>query len=171
MHNLTHIHTCTHECSNTYTYTFFSVYCLQMTQSCLQVRRCSFREDKFSGPHKNCFIKVQKYSTDCILTICLACNSEKHSSPCFHVLCPSARGQSLLLFTSCPRGPCSPCTSAGKWSKSCPIQQLGARPLSGKMGNLWAQGRAGLCPGSDSGLTQAPTVLPWQGSCVHLKKR
>jgi hypothetical protein len=70
-------------------------------QSCLQTGWCSFREGKFSGPHKNAFIKVQKYSTDCIPTICFACNSEEHNSMWLPGLCPfkAARGNSLLFLT------------------------------------------------------------------------
>lgn len=98
--------------------------CSQVTQSCLPAGWCSFRKGKFSGPHKNRFNKVQKYSTNCIPTICFACDSsEKRNSLCLFSLCPlkAAGGDPLLL----PMGsPLLPDTGPAVW----PTQRL---PLCG----------------------------------------
>lgn len=102
--------------------TFLSAGCLQVTQSCLHAGWCSFREGKFSGPHENCFIKVQKYSTNCIPTICFACNSsEKHNSLCLLGLCSlkTSRGPWLVSGATPARRPTA-------WWTGHPVQCPGA---------------------------------------------
>ena len=115
--------------SPTHTPLLPSADCSHVTQSCLPAGWCSFRKGKFSGPHKNGFNKVQKYSTNCIPTICFACDSsEKRNSLCLFGLCPlkAAGGDSLLLLMGPPLLPDTQARQSGQL-KVCPCAVSGGR--------------------------------------------